>query len=140
MRSHRMRTIAPPRFASAIVKRPSERATIATSAAGAIMADSANARFTEAHLETWRRDGAVLIESFFTPEEVAAVVADFAAVFGRTAGAGEALTKRKPGEAGKFNPAQFKDIEPVPIDCSPALNLIGAHPALMAFAKAALNA
>jgi len=104
------------------------------------MAYRAYARFTQAHLDTWRRDGAVLIESFFTPEEVTAVAADFAAVFGRTAGAEAALVKRKPGEAGKFNPAQFKDIEPVPIDCSPALNLIGVHPALMAFAKAALNA
>nr|QQZ49561.1 hypothetical protein JKL49_21885 [Phenylobacterium glaciei] len=30
-------------------------------------------------------------------------------------------------------------IQPVPIDCSPALNLIGVHPAIVAFAKAALK-
>ena len=103
------------------------------------MTNSANVRFSEAHLETWRRDGAVLIENFFTSEEVAAVAADFARVFGRTGGGDEALVKRKPGDAGRFNPAQFKDIQPVPLDCSPALNLIGVHPALMAFAKAALK-
>jgi len=103
------------------------------------MADPRNARFSEAHLETWRRDGAVLIEDFFTHEEVAAVTEDFVTVFGRTGGAEEAMVKRKPGQAGKFNPAQFTDIQPVPIDCSPALNLIGVHPALMAFAKAALQ-
>lgn len=100
---------------------------------------TANARFTEQHLETWRRDGAVVIESFFTREEVAAVAADFAAVFGRTGGADEAMVKRKTGQAGRFNPAQFTDIQPVPVDCSPALNLIGVHPALIAFAKAALE-
>jgi ectoine hydroxylase-related dioxygenase (phytanoyl-CoA dioxygenase family) len=99
-----------------------------------------NARFAKAHLDTWRREGAVVIENFFTPDEVAAVAADFAVAFGRTTGATEALVKRKPGEAGKFNPAQFTDIQPVPIDCSPALNLIGVHPDIIAFAKAALNA
>lgn len=98
-----------------------------------------NTRFTNEHLETWRREGAVLIESFFTPDEVAAVQADFVRVFKRTGGADEALVKRRPGEAGKFNPAQFTDIQPVPVDCSPALNLIGVHPAIVAFAKAALN-
>jgi hypothetical protein len=96
-------------------------------------------RFTSDHLETWRREGGVVIESFFTREEVAAVVADFELVFGRSKGALEALDKKKDGEIGKFNPAQFTDIQPVPIECSPALNLIGVHPALIAFAKAALK-
>jgi phytanoyl-CoA dioxygenase PhyH len=96
-------------------------------------------RFSAAHLETWRRDGAVLIEKFFTAEEVAPVAADFVKVFGRAAGADEAMVKRKPGAAGRFNPAPFTDIQPVPVDCSPALNLIGVHPALIAFAKAALE-
>lgn len=96
-------------------------------------------RFTDAHLDTWRREGGVVIENFFTPEEVKAVVADFEQVFGRTGGAEEALEKKQDGEIGRFNPAQFTDIQPVPIDCSPALNLIGVHPALIAFAKAALK-
>ena len=81
----------------------------------------------------------MLIEDFFTPDEVRAVADDFITVFGRTGGAEEALVKKKPGETGRFNQAQFKTFEAIPFECSPALNLIGVHPALMAFAKAALK-
>ena len=95
-------------------------------------------RFRPEDVDTWRREGAVVLEKFFTPEEVKAVVADFETVFGRTGGGGEALDK-KDGAIGRFHPTQFTDIKPVPIDCSPALNLIGVHPALIAFAKAALK-
>ena len=80
----------------------------------------------------------MVLEKFFTPEEVKAVVADFETAFGRTGGAEEAIDK-KDGAIGRFHPTQFTDIKPVPIDCSPALNLIGVHPALIAFAKAALK-
>lgn len=97
-------------------------------------------RFGPEHLEAWRRDGGVSIRDFFTPEEVAAVVADFQIVFDRTEGAAEGLVKKKKGEVGKFNDAQFATLETGPFDCSPALNLIGVHPALMAFARRALNA
>ncbi len=95
-------------------------------------------RFTKDHVETWRRDGVVLIPNFFTPEETAAVQADFRAVFDRD-GADQPMVKKKEGEAGKFNPAQFLGIQTVPIDCSPALNLAGLHPALLDFAKQALR-
>jgi hypothetical protein len=90
-------------------------------------------------MATWRREGGVVIESFFTPSEVAAVVADFEQVFGAARGPGEALDRKKAGEVGRFHPAQFTGVAPVPLDCSPALNLIGVHPALIAFAKAALQ-
>jgi hypothetical protein len=96
-------------------------------------------RFTKKHLEAWRRDGAVPIADFFSPEEVAAVQADFEAVFGTPDHPGEELNKKSGGVVGRFHPAQFKDIIPVPIDCSPALNLIGVHPALIDFAKQALR-
>jgi hypothetical protein len=96
-------------------------------------------RFTPQHLDAWRRDGGVLIEDFFTPDEVAAVVRDFDAVFGRTEGDQEALDHKGGSEIGRFHPAQFKGVAPVPLDCSPALNLIGVHPALIRFAKAALE-
>src|ERR1700751_3659818 len=96
-------------------------------------------RFTPEHLDAWRRDGGVLIEDFFTTDEVAAVVRDFDAVFGRTEGDQEALDRKTGGEIGRFHPAQFKGVAPVPLDCSPALNLIGVHPALIQFAKAALE-
>lgn len=95
-------------------------------------------RWTAADVEAWERDGVTLLHGFFTPEECAAVRADFDVVFDR-AGAEEALVKKKDGEIGKFNPHQFKTLEIMPVDCSPALNLIGVHPALVAFAKAALK-
>lgn len=96
-------------------------------------------RFGSGDLETWRRDGAVVIRNFFTPDEVAAVCADFEQVFGRSAGAAEPMVKKKDGQPGRFNKAQFTGVEPVPLDCSPALNLIGVHPELIAFAARALG-
>jgi hypothetical protein len=96
-------------------------------------------RFTREHVDAWRRDGGLVIENFFTAEEVAAVEADFLQVFGRAEGAEAAMDKKQAGEVGRFNPAQFTGIKSAPIDCSPALNLIGVHPALVAFAKAALK-
>src|SRR6185437_7999906 len=94
-------------------------------------------RFTQEHIDAWRRDGAVLIPNFFTPAEVAAVQADYARVFDR-AGAEAAMVKKKDGEIGKFNPAQFTSIQVLPLDCSPALNLIGVHPALIDFSRRAM--
>lgn len=96
-------------------------------------------RFTDAHVAAWRKDGVAVIDSFFTPEEVAAVCADFETVFPRHRIASEALDEKADGEIGAFRPGQFTDIKPVPIDCSPALNLIGVHPGLIDFAKAALE-
>jgi hypothetical protein len=96
-------------------------------------------RFTAEHVAVWRKDGAVVIERFFTEDECAAVVADFDKVFGRTEGLPEALDEKDTGEVGAFRPGQFTDIKPVPIDCSPALNLIGLHPSIIALAKAILE-
>jgi hypothetical protein len=97
-------------------------------------------RFGPEHLDAWRRDGGVVIKDFFTPEEVAAVQADFETVFGRTPGAEAGRVQIEAGEVGRFNPAPCATREAVPFDCSPALNLIGVHPALIAFAKQALRA
>ena len=96
-------------------------------------------RFTSKDVETWHRDGVALIKDFYTAEEIAAVRADFEAVFGRTSGSAEAMDRKKGDEIGRFNDAQFKTINSIPFDCSPALNLIGLHPALIAFARAALK-
>jgi len=95
-------------------------------------------RYTAEHLEAWRRDGGVSIHNFFTPAEVAAVQDDFRTLFG-VDGADEGLDKKAEGQVGRFHPTQFKSVAPVPLPCSPALNLIGVHPALIAFAKAALK-
>ena len=96
-------------------------------------------RFGPEQVEAWRRDGGVSIHNFFTPEEVTAVRADFAALFG-VEGAEEGLDKKSDGVVGRFHPTQFKGVAPVPLPCSPALNLIGVHPAIIAFAKQALKA
>lgn len=106
---------------------------------GGLAADPTQ-RFTAADVEAWRRDGATVLRDFFTPAEVAAVRADFETVFERTAGAATAMDRKAPGELGRFNRRQFESLDIVPFDCSPALNLIGVHPALVAFAKAALEA
>ena len=97
-------------------------------------------RFSPDDVETWRREGVAAIRDFFTPAEVAAVAADFVTVFGRTQGAAQALEKKKAGEIGRFNEAQFKTFEAIPFECSPALNLVGVHPALIEFSKQALGA
>ncbi len=96
-------------------------------------------RFTSDHVEAWRRDGGLVIERFFTPEECAAVVADFETVFGRTEGAEEAKNFKKPGELGRFNRHQADLNDTIPFNCSPALNLIAVHPALMGLARALLG-
>ena len=98
-----------------------------------------SARHTPEDIEIWRIEGVRPLIDFFTPDEVAAVRADFVRVFGREEGADAALDKKRDGQVGRFNAAQFKDFDAIPFDCSPALNLIGVHPALIAFAKAALS-
>jgi len=102
--------------------------------------DTMSSRFTDEHIAAWRRDGVARVECFFNADEVAAVAADVEHVFGRSAGADAPLVKKKAGEIGKFNPAQFTTFDAIPFDCSPALNLIGVHPALIDFARAALQA
>lgn len=97
-------------------------------------------RFDHGHIEAWRRDGGVLIEEFFTPDEVQAVQADFETVFGRSDGGAEALDQKRDGQIGRFNERQFATFEAIPFNCSPALNLIGVHPALIGLAKQLLDA
>ncbi len=97
------------------------------------------ARFDAKHINTWRRDGVARVERFFNADEVAAVRADFERVFGRSEGAEAPLVKKREGELGRFNQAQFTTFDAIPFDCSPALNLIGVHPALIEFARAAMR-
>ena len=96
-------------------------------------------RFSSDQVATWRRDGCVVIPDFFTSDEVLAVAKDFETVTGRSEGGEQPMRKKKAGEIGRFNSAQFSTFEAVPFDCSEALNLIGVHPALIAFARAALG-
>lgn len=96
-------------------------------------------RFTPEHVAAWREQGGVLIENFFTPEEVSAVRSDFDTVFGPPPAAQEAVVLKRPDGIGAFHKAQFEGLVSPPQDCSTALNLIGVHPALMAFARSALE-
>lgn len=96
-------------------------------------------RFDPQAVEDWRREGAALMPGFFTPDEISAVRADFETVFARTKGAARPLDKKRAGETGAFHHTQFLNFRAVPLECSPALNLIGVHPALIRFAKAALG-
>jgi hypothetical protein len=99
-------------------------------------------RFTQSDTSIWRRDGAVLIADFFTPSEVSAVLSDLDRVFatcGKGKGLGLPLNRKRQGMIGEFQPEQLKNIIDIPFDCSPALNLLGLHPALIALARAALR-
>ncbi len=97
-------------------------------------------RFTNDHVEQWRRDGFVLLPNFMTSDEIAPVLDDFAALYGeRRKGAGEALNVKKPGEIGASHRKQFTNIDILPYAASPAINLISLHPALIAFARALLG-
>ncbi|MDJ0922889.1 MAG: phytanoyl-CoA dioxygenase family protein [Henriciella sp.] len=92
-------------------------------------------RHSQEHIDAWTREGGVLIERFFTPDEVKAVRADFEALFGVKSKAEGAVSNKHGDEIGKFDLAQFTGLQAIPFDCSPALNLIGVHPALIALAK-----
>ena len=90
-------------------------------------------RFTQDHINTWMKEGGVLIKSFFTAEEVADVKNDFESIFGRH----EFGAKLKPlietenNEIGKSNEKQFLNFYTIPVDYSKSLNLIGLHPELI---------
>lgn len=96
-------------------------------------------RFTDEDVATWRQDGGVLLPEFFTSDEVAAVRADFEKVFERSEGGAEGQAHPTEDGVGRFNAAQFNTFDAIPFDCSPALNLIGVHPQLIAFAQQALH-
>ncbi len=96
-------------------------------------------RFKAADVLEWRREGVVQLPNFFIQQEIEPVVEDFWRVFPDRKGAGEPMIRKKPGQVGAFNDAQFRNFENIPFDCSPALNLLGVHPALIRLAKSALD-
>lgn len=99
-------------------------------------------RFTPEQIETWRRDGAVLFEQFFTPEEIEPVCADYHALYGdgipKPAERDRSVGHR-PRTIGQFNAEQFQNLDDMPFKASPAMNLIALHPALIELARAALG-
>lgn len=94
-------------------------------------------RHHDHQIDHWRREGAVVLRDFFTPDELAPVVDDMEAMYGHL----------RPTDAGghtELEPAlarakQFEHIHDMPFPASPAVNLLGLHPALIATACAALG-
>ena len=95
-------------------------------------------RMTET-LATWRRDGGVVLDRFFTAEEIDPVRADCDALFLTRRRNQDALVKTPAGGVGVFDPAQFKNMDHLPFAASTAINLIGLNPRLIDYAKAALE-
>lgn len=105
-----------------------------------------SSRFTTESIAVWRRDGAVLLPAFFSAAEINPVADDFELLFSHFRPPcelaplqdeiGPALSPAdhtaRISKQAEFNTA-------LPFHCSPALNLIGLHPALIDFAKAALE-
>ena len=100
----------------------------------------ADLRFNEEQLQIWKQDGGVLLERFFTPEEIAPCRADMEALYlDRRDPDAVAQNLKEPGAIGLFSRDQFRNFDDMPFDCSPALNLLGLHPALIELARAALG-
>lgn len=99
-------------------------------------------RFTTDDLAAWRREGGVLLRSFLSSDEVASARDDMALIYadrGQGEGIGTALDLKQKGAIGGFSASQFKNFDDMPFDCSPALNLLALHPAIIDFARAALG-
>ncbi len=94
-------------------------------------------RHHDHQIDHWRREGAVVLRDFFTPDELAPVVDDMEAMYGH-------LRPTVAGGHTELEPAlarakQFEHIHDMPFPASPAVNLLGLHPALIATARAALG-
>ena len=109
-------------------------------------------RFTNEHIEAWRKEGAVVVPEFFKDKEIEEVAEDFEIIFPGRKTEAEALNKKQKGEVGNKLPLQlsgkemgkttmeqFKNFENIPFNCSSSLNLIAVHPSLIEFARSALK-
>ena len=94
-------------------------------------------RHTTDQLDIWRRDGGVVLDSFFTADELAPCVDAMEELYGH-------LRPSDPGAHTAFDEAtrratQFANLHDLPFDANPELNLLGLHPALVAAARDALG-
>lgn len=97
-------------------------------------------RFTPSQIDEWRGEGGVLLKNFFTETEVAPCRADMDLLYGERRPADAAARSLKsPGQIGSFSPDQFRNFDDMPFPCSPALNLLALHPALIELARSALD-
>jgi len=97
-------------------------------------------RYSSTDLDRWTSDGAVLMPRFFAEAEIAPVLEDFETLFADGYPHARAAADPQSGETVRMPPReQFQHTRMMPFDCSPALNLLALHPALIAFARAALK-
>lgn len=99
-------------------------------------------RFNAQHVQQWHEDGFVVLDDFFTAEEIAPVLQDFEHLYkGANTDVGDGSAKvLTPGDDADANSAlQFKNIDTLPYVGSSAINLISFHPALIEFAQALLG-
>ena len=109
-------------------------------------------RFTDAHVDMWRKEGAVMVPEFFNDKEIKDVTKDFEIIFPGRKAEDKAMNKKKKAEfrnklplqlsgepMGKTTMDQFKNFENIPFDCSSSLNLIAVDPSLIEFARSALK-
>jgi hypothetical protein len=106
------------------------------------MIASPSPRFGAQHVQAWRDDGFAIVPGFFSQAEIAPVWADFQQLYGSRGvadGTATELDNKKPGSIGEFNPGQFLNIDRLPYNASPAINLIALHPAVIDMSKALLG-
>jgi hypothetical protein len=81
--------------------------------------------------------------AFFYSHELAAVIDDFEQLYSHVmlscSCAVTAETNETPKQFTSAAQKQFEHVTSMPFDCSPALNLLGLHPELINFAKAAMG-
>jgi hypothetical protein len=97
-------------------------------------------RFGDKDVAAWRNEGFAIMPGFFSAAEIAPVVADYERLYdGRRQPTAEPMERKHPGQIGRFDRHQFTNIDTLPYDASVATNLLSFHPALIAFARAALG-
>lgn len=97
-------------------------------------------RFTAAQIDEWHAQGGVLLERFFDAQEVAPCREDMDQLYlGRRDASAAPKDEKTQGQVGGFSQDQFRNFDDMPFDCSPALNMLALHPALIGLARAALG-
>ena len=95
---------------------------------------------TDQHIQHWHTDGAVVIEDFFSAQQIAPIHADYQALYGEQgAGDGKVVDVKPPGSVGATHRKQFLNVDILPYQASVAMNLISLDPQLIALAKRLLG-
>ena len=94
-------------------------------------------RHTDDQIAAWHRNGAVILHDFFGTDELAPVVADMEALYGHRRPTD--VDAHKAFDTDLTRATQFEHTHDMPFAASPALNLLGLHPDLIAVARDALG-